>query len=608
MLRRNLVIAAFAVGILTATQSVLVFAARNGSAKKPALAAEPNEGLTTFSAVTGDGLTSADLSALLSSTTPTLGLETITTSSEELAAMAPADLDTTIPASEVIQLPDSPLPKEELDDLTTKSRNAKRITLMSAVCRALECNQALRVEKLRPEISNTGIESAESEFDTQLNAGLFRSTQHSSTLGPLSRNAGTSSTRAPERDRVSRNTDASVGISGRLPTGTNYGADFSINRNTTNQTQPFYNSALNMNITQNLLRGAGCEVNLIRVWTAQNDFVSSLYQLQQTLIDLISDVQLSYWDLYLAMETLRIRITGYEVAKEQRQRTEEFVRVGKSPPLELMAAQAEESARISDVINAAADLKARQLDMLRQVNPEGLKRCWRTSLFADESPVLPDERLVAEERVRLARYYRPDLRQAQIDLANGELEVVRTENGLLPALDLVAETGVTGVGDHLRHALDEVGDREFPNWRVGLQFSYSLQNRAARADYRRANFQKRLAEEAIANFCQIIEFDVRTAINDIERTKRLISSTQITQRLRVEELAAEIEKFRVGRSTQLLVAQAQRDLTSAQLAEVTAEVANIRAYIQLYRAEGTSLQRLGITPVCITPESGADKH
>jgi outer membrane protein TolC len=204
----------------------------------------------------------------------------------------------------------------------------------------------------------------------------------------------------------------------------------------------------------------------------------------------------------------------------------------------------------------------------------------------------------------LARYYRPDLRQAQIDLANGELEVYRTANGMLPALDFFLSLGLEGVGDTLGESTNRVRDTDYRSYQLGLQFSYPLQNRTARANHRRANFQRMLAEEAVRNFCQIIDVDVRTAILEIERTGRLIFSTQVTEELRRRQLEAEMEKFRVGRSTQIEVSQAQRDFVQAQLDRVTAEVANINAYLELYRVEGTALQRRGIQPIHITPESG----
>ncbi len=498
---------------------------------------------------------------------------------------------------------DDPRAGNFLGDLKslTKGSNIRSMSLLLVVCQSLERNQALRIDKLRPEISNTGIEAAEGEFDTVLDAAVGYGSNHRSTLGPRSK---TGPDNRVDDIAVSRNLNYDVALRGRTPTGTNYNLGFSGSRNSTNRTEPFFGNDLNLNITQNLLRGAGSDVNLISVWTAQNNFVISLYQLQSTLINLVTEVQKAYWDIYLAYQTLDIRRKAFEVAREQRERTEEFVRVGRSAPLDSLAAQAEEASRVSDIINAIANLKQRQLVLLRLINPENLSTGWRSLIFPSEDPILPTEKLVPEERVRLARYYRPDLRQAQIDLANGELEVHRTTNGLLPQLDFIIGLGLTGVGDSQFESLKQVPETDTRNYQVGMKFTYPLQNRTARANFRRASFQKVAAEEAIQNFCQIIDVEVRTAILEIERTSRLIYSTQITEELRRRQLEAETEKFRVGRNTQLEVSQAQRDFVQSQLDRVVAEVANINAYLELYRVEGTALQRRGIQPIHITPESG----
>ncbi|MGC8741602.1 MAG: TolC family protein [Candidatus Sumerlaeaceae bacterium] len=507
---------------------------------------------------------------------------------------------TSISHSALNLLPATPLPVAELDSVSTSGKGARPLTLMEALCWALESNQSLKIERLRPEIAATNIESAWGAFDTRLSAQASVGSAHSSTLSPRAKDAP--SAPRSEDERVARSRDLSLDLAGRLPTGTDYDLGFGINRSITNSTYPFYSSAVNLNITQNLLKGAGPKVNMVQVRTAENTYLISKYQLQQVLINLITNVENAYWDLYLSYKTLEIRLEAYRLAKEQRHRTEELVRVGRDTPLGLFSAHAEEAARISDVINAVAEVKRRRINFIQLVNPERVPAGWETRIFPREEPVVPNEPLLPEQHVVVAMKYRPDLQQAQLDLANGELEVVRTRNGLLPVLDFFTDVGWAAKGDNLSDTNSRLGD--YPSWRVGLQFSYPLQNRTARAAYRRAEFNRALATEAIENYKQIIEVDVRLAINEIERTKRLIDSTHITRLLREEELAAEIEKFRVGRSTQLLVAQAQRDLTAARVDEISAVVAHIKAYLNLFKAEGSVLQRRGIQPVVNVARTG----
>ena len=55
------------------------------------------------------------------------------------------------------------------------------------------------------------------------------------------------------------------------------------------------------------------------------------------------------------------------------------------------------------------------------------------------------------------------------------------------------------------------------------------------------------------------------------------------EELQEQQLQTETEKLRLGQSTPLLVAQAQRDLTLSQLAEVQALVNYLKALVEIYR-------------------------
>ncbi|OFZ53562.1 MAG: hypothetical protein A2328_03190 [Bdellovibrionales bacterium RIFOXYB2_FULL_36_6] len=73
-----------------------------------------------------------------------------------------------------------------------------------------------------------------------------------------------------------------------------------------------------------------------------------------------------------------------------------------------------------------------------------------------------------------------------------------------------------------------------------------------------------------------------------------MSATAATVKQREEVLRSENEKFRVGKSTSLLIAQAQRDLLASRIQEVHAIIAHIKSLINLYRQEGSLLHRRGI--------------
>jgi outer membrane protein TolC len=56
-----------------------------------------------------------------------------------------------------------------------------------------------------------------------------------------------------------------------------------------------------------------------------------------------------------------------------------------------------------------------------------------------------------------------------------------------------------------------------------------------------------------------------------------------------------VQRLRVGASTPLELAQAQRDLVESQLAELQAMIEYRLARVELYRCEGSLLERRGLS-------------
>jgi outer membrane protein TolC len=505
-----------------------------------------------------------------------------------------------------VRLPEAaPIPIDQIRGLLRSSgKGLIRYSPMSAVMASLSANRELAVQKLRPSISEQGIDSALSEFDPVLRAAVSAGEARRAVLGARPRVTGVD-TRDQDRAVTSRETDGQVSMGARIPTGTNLSIDLSAARDSTNQTRDFYGADATINVTQNILRGRGVAFNMARVRIARNDLDISRHQLEAFLINLVSDTLLAYADLYLARETLRIRIESWEVAGQQADQSDEFLRVGRVTPLASLTARAEQSSRAGDVINAAAQLRNRQLALLRLTG--GLPRTQGRNYLADLSlgqmpvpiivPKAPNETVVPAERVRVAMTLRPELPQARLELTNGELEVVRTSNGLLPRLDFVVRAVTSGVGDTFADAYDRANSFDYGSWRTGLELEVPLGNRAARAADRRARFSRDLAEAALGNQRQQVELDMLRALVEVERTQRLILTTGLERRQREEALFNERQRLSVGAGTRLEVIQAERDLIQAQINEVSAEVDVARAFIELHRAEGSTLLRTGVSPI-----------
>ena len=185
---------------------------------------------------------------------------------------------------------------------------------------------------------------------------------------------------------------------------------------------------------------------------------------------------------------------------------------------------------------------------------------------------------------------RPVLNQARLEIQHGELEVVKTRNGLLPVLDLFVTLGKSGYAETFGKSVEKI-DGDAYDAAAGLTLQLPVANRSAKALHRRAQLTHEQSRRALANLAQLVEVDVRIAYLEVDRTKQQITASSVTRRFDEEKLRIETEKLRVGKSTSFLVAQAQRDLLVSRIAEVRALANYLNALVDLYRQDGSLLAR-----------------
>jgi outer membrane protein TolC len=450
------------------------------------------------------------------------------------------------------------------------------LSIAEAVVGSLANNRSLEVQRIVPEIVRTGELSADAPFDTTVDGRLSGA-----------------STRSPRgADGALETGDAqrlTLGASHFFATGTTLGVEL----DTLSSAPPdSATTRLGASLTQALLQGRGSDVNLAAVRQARLDTAISFSELQGFTENLVAQVELACWDYLLAIRRIAIVESSLAIAETQFDEVRERISVGRMAEIELAAAEAEVALRRESLINARSSRDAGRLKLLRLLNPPGAGALSREITITDV-PVLPAEDAApVEDHVALALRRRPEIAQARLQLERGDLALVQTRNGLLPRLDFFITLGASGYAASFGESLD-VGDGH--DLAAGLTLSLPLGNSAARAADRRAVLSRRQAEISLENLAQLVEVDVRGAWIEAGRLREQVAATAATRRLQEEKLRAETEKFRVGKSTAFLVAQAQRDLLQAENDAVTAAAGLLKTLVECYRLEGTLLERRGIT-------------
>jgi outer membrane protein TolC len=334
-------------------------------------------------------------------------------------------------------------------------------------------------------------------------------------------------------------------------------------------------------------------VNLVSLRTARNNAAISDYALRDFTLQLVAQVETAYWGLAMAQETLRIQEFALGLAQEQLDLNQAMISVGKLSGSARFSAESEVASKKADLVNAQAALINRAINLWQLLNPD-TQTPESLQFLPITLPEVRDPVPTPAECVALADLFRPDLAQARLDLANGQLAVVQTKNGLLPQLDAFVSYGANSSGAGSGSWSRYLDDMTYDRFEAGLSFTLTLGNRAEKARYQRAKLQLDQAGASIRNLQQNIEAELRKAIAESAREVEQVAASHQEVINREQELAVETEQFRLGRSTNLNVLQVQQKLVQAKMQEAAARVGRLQAVTSLYQKEGTLLTRRGI--------------
>jgi outer membrane protein TolC len=400
-------------------------------------------------------------------------------------------------------------------------------------------------------------------------------------------------TRPEPLQLTTERTRVSIGISETLPTGTILG----LNTNMTGSVSSLYTDQaagnLEVSLTQSLLQGFGTGANLASLRKAKLDVDISQAELKAVAENLVSRVEKAYWSLYLAGEKISIQKESLALAERQLNESMERVAVGKLAEIELAAVNAEAASRREALIDAQGAYEKARLQFLYLLNPQG-QDIWSMLPITMDKPFIPEDSMDAVTvHEQLGLKYRSDLKQARLSMEKGELEVQQTKNGLLPRLDFFLTYGKSSYAESFSDATPDPGS-PYSSLSSGLTLTIPISNRKAKARYNSSLKSIEQMELSLKNMEKLVELDVRSAYIEAVRSRHMIEATTVTRELQQKNMDAELEKFRVGKSTNFLVLQAQRNFTSAKLDELGAMVGYLNALIDLYKMQGTLLERRGI--------------
>jgi outer membrane protein TolC len=394
-------------------------------------------------------------------------------------------------------------------------------------------------------------------------------------------------------------------------------SDFSRNFN------PSVRSWMTLRITQPLIQGFGRSINARQIRVANNNREVSDLVFRQQVIEVVTRMQLSYWDLVTQRAIVEARREDLRVAQQLYEDNKLRVEIGTLAPIDLTRSEGEVAQRRQDLTLAEGRVRRQEVLMKNALSSSGL-----ASAFLADVEIVPTDPIMAipeveeiqpvQDLVTMALQSRPELAQSRIRLTNFDIQLKAIRNAMLPAVDVFADLTNNGLAGQqnrnqilrpgqeevaipefflggLGTGLGQVFRRNFPDYQVGVQVSFPLKNRRAQADMAASLLERRQEDIRLRQQENAIRAAVQNVVIDLQEARAQYEVAREGRILQEKTLDGEQQRFNLGRAEILFVVQAQRDLATARVQELSAHNAYIRAKVNLQQVTGQTLQANNIS-------------
>jgi outer membrane protein TolC len=377
---------------------------------------------------------------------------------------------------------------------------------------------------------------------------------------------------------------------------------------------------MSMGFNQPLLSGFGLKSNLRFLLVARNNENVSGAIFQNQLQLTIVQVENAYWDMAQFQANVKVAQDSLAAAQRLYDDSKKQAEVGALAPLDVVSAQSAVAASDRDLVVARTNFQIQEIALKNLLSKHIDPDLEAAEIITTDPLPEPRDSDIPAIQDALADAYRsrPDLKTAQMNVQNEQISTQFTASNLLPTWNVFGQYAAAGlqgncvvavkatcnapglppgtvVASGTSAALLQMAQATFPEESLGFTLTLPIKNRAAQADNLRAQFEMQQAQISLQSLRNQAELAIRQAMIGLVQGKAQEEAAHQAVILAQQSLDAEQKKLGVGASTFYNVVLRQRDLTTAQYAEIEAADAYAKSLVAIDEARGATLDRNGIT-------------
>jgi outer membrane protein len=488
-----------------------------------------------------------------------------------------------------------------------------RLGLHDAVLLTLENDSNVRIEETQVEAGKFSLLRTYQPFDPLLQ-GIFSLSRFSSP--GFSQLQGVGASGAAILDSLTQS--GQINYSQTFPTGTNVVVGLTSARFSTNNAfyyfNPSYNSTLNLQFTQPLLRNRGTFANRAMLVIARRTLHQSQAGFRAQVSDAILQTVNQYWAVVQARGNLEVQRKSLEAADASYQHDKRALELGALPPLDIYRSESEVASRRVQVIQAEYALKQSE-DALRLTigaDQDDYFRALDLELTEKPEPEGELRNIDAAAALQEALERRPEFVAVRDALANDATSIRLAQNHLEPDLSLTGFYQSNGLGGNqyslnsnpttgeitsqlisrggLASSFNQLFGFGFPGYGATLTLNLPVKNRAAQADLGSALTTRHHDLYSAQQVREQVMLEVSNAVHQLEQAKLTFAAGKTALDLAQKTLAAEQRKYELGAEPIFFVLDAQTKLAQAESDLLQTEVQYQAALASVDHATGGLLE------------------
>ncbi|HZC43181.1 MAG TPA: TolC family protein, partial [Acidobacteriaceae bacterium] len=379
---------------------------------------------------------------------------------------------------------------------------------------------------------------------------------------------------------------------------------------------PTLYSNFEVEFAQQLLAGFGRSTNERYIRIARKNLQITDLAFHAQVIATVTQVENIYWDLVNAYEDEQVKQRSLDFAQQTLQDDEKQLNLKAIPALQVLKDQSDVATSEGDLTVSRANLRLNELLLKNAITKSD-------DPLIDDMPVIPLDRIgpadpnaskPIDDLIAEAEKNRPDVIQDEIAMQVAKMSLKSINSELLLTLNLYglyAGAGIAGpinpncyltpaqCASDLPPGFGDMFVNTFnyssPEYQVGVNLSINLRNRVAKADQFRASLEYRQRQISFEEQKKSIRFDVRNSQFALQQAQARVDAVQKARDLAQRTFDITEQEQKLGAKSTYDVLVAQHALAIAESALAAAKTAYEKARVDIDRATGETLQRMGVS-------------